>query len=332
MTDNIKRLLSLNLLRVVIGMALLVVSLWGINWTQLKESLAQINPVWILFVVGSVVLSLGLKIARSFVFLKNFDLQISLPRVTRAFLLGQAVNILLPSRGGDVVRVGYLSADQPRNVAQVGAAIAFEKFLDLVALTIVALGVSAYLPAERVSWLRRVLLPLSIMGSLGLMSFLFVAPKVWESLCEKVPPSAPHWVVKTVEWGDRFVKNSQWIKDPRYLYPAVMMTTLVWGAMWMTNILLFQGLHLNLPIVAGGLVIVLVYVGVLPALMPGNVGPFYFFAQLGVAPFGVPAENAVAFAILLHAVVTLVPLVAAAISLMLSVDLRVQLKTLWKTN
>ncbi len=313
-------------------MALLVASLWGINWAQLKVSLTQINPGWMLIVVGSVVLSLGLKVVRSFVFLKNFNVRISLLRTAQAFFLGQAVNILLPSRGGDVIRVGFLSAGQPQNVAQVSAAIAFEKFLDLVALTILAFGVSTHLPAERVSWLRGVLLPLSIAGSLGLVGFLFAAPKIWRRLREKVPPSAPHWVWKSVQWGDRFVKSSQWMKDPRYFYPAVMMTALVWGVMWLTNALLFQGLRLELPIAAGGLVLVLVYVGVLPALMPGNVGPFYFFAQLGVAPFGVPPENAVAFAILLHAIVTLVPLVAAATSLLLSVDLRMQLKTLWKTS
>jgi uncharacterized membrane protein YbhN (UPF0104 family) len=48
-------------------------------------------------------------------------------------------------------------------------------------------------------------------------------------------------------------------------------------------------------------------VGLLPAVAPGNIGPFHFFATLALVPFAVPFDQALAFAILLHAVVTLPP-------------------------
>ncbi len=46
-----------------------------------------------------------------------------------------------------------------------------------------------------------------------------------------------------------------------------------------TNLLLFRALHLSLGVEAAGLV--LVYMGLFPAIIPGNVGPFYFWLLTG---------------------------------------------------
>lgn len=46
-------------------------------------------------------------------------------------------------------------------------------------------------------------------------------------------------------------------------------------------------------------------IGLLPAWMPGNIAPFYFFATLGLLPFNIPLNLGLAFAVILHAVVTL---------------------------
>jgi hypothetical protein len=85
--------------------------------------------------------------------------------------------------------------------------------------------------------------------------------------------------------------------------------------MWLTNLMLFTSLGLPLGATAGGLVLVLVYIGLLPALMPGNIGPFYFFASLALVPFGILHETAITYAILLHALVTLPPLLGGAVGI-----------------
>jgi hypothetical protein len=83
---------------------------------------------------------------------------------------------------------------------------------------------------------------------------------------------------------------------------------------------LFKSLKLPLGGTAAGLVLILVYVGLLPALMPGNIGPFYFFASLAVSPFGIIHDQAFVFAVVLHAIVTLPPLLCGAIGLLVRPD------------
>jgi hypothetical protein len=318
------------ILKTVVGVTFLVFSLIGVDWSQLRTSLRAIQFLWLLLVLLSVLMGLFLKILRSYLFVKNFGAQISFGRVTQAFFLGQALNILLPSRGGDLLRVGYLSAEQPTLVAQVTAAIGVEKYLDLLAMTAVALGVAAYLPAERASWVRQWLLPLSALASLILLALLVFGPWIWKRVHPFLARWGNSWFQRGLELVDRLVRSSIWLRDLSLFLPALLLTALIWVVMWTTNLFLFRGLALQVPLAAGGLVLVLVYIGVLPALMPGNIGPFYFFAQQGVIPFGAPAEKALAFAILLHAVVTVTPLLASALSLLFSKKMRVVLLDSWR--
>ncbi len=87
--------------------------------------------------------------------------------------------------------------------------------------------------------------------------------------------------------------------------------------MGLTNELLFTSLGLSLDWQAAGLVMILVYFGVLPALMPGNIGPFTFFAQLALLPFSVEASTALAFAVILYVLVNLPMLIIGGILLLI---------------
>lgn len=327
-----KRLPLGTLLKIFIGLALLILSLWGVNWDQLRASLTEIRLFWLLGVLASVLAGLWLKIGRSYILLRNFQTPTPFRKTSEAFFLGQAVNILLPSRGGDLVRLGYLSSDQPAQIPQVTAALALEKFLDLIAMTAIALGVAAYLPADRAVWVRTWLLPLSLAGMAGLAALIAFGPSVWHALRARLPGKNSPVGRKLVSLTDQFVESSLWLRQPRQILPALGFTLVIWAVMWATNQILLRGLGLVIPVSAGGLVVVLIYIGVLPAIMPGNVGPFYFFAQLGLAPFAVEPQRAVAFAILLHAAVTLTPLIAAGLVMLFSGGLRGKLATLWKTQ
>ena len=302
------RSIAFQTIRLLAGVALLVFSLWGVNWGQLAASVGSVSTPWFLLALGSVVVGLCFKTMRWQLFLRNYGLNIPWRRVFEAYFVGQSANIVLPTRGGELVRLGLLSAQNPSGAPQVAATIALEKFLDLIALSFMAVGVAAYLPIEKALWVREWLLPLSGFASFALVVMIFWGPRIWGLIQPKILTRAPAWVRKIAQLLDRFIESSLWLRDARRLLPAVLLTALIWVVMWGTNMLLFRSLDLELPPVAGGLVLVFIYLGLLPALMPGNIGPFYFFAQLAVQPFSISDEKALAFAILLHAIVTLPPL------------------------
>lgn len=332
MMSESKRLPYFNMLKVLVGLALLVISLWGVDWGTLGNSLVKASVTGMLGLIGTVLLGLFLKITRSFILLRNFGANVSFSRTTEAFFLGQAVNILLPSRAGDLLRLGYLSADKTALLPQVTAAVMLEKLLDLIAMTAVALGVSAYLPPDRAFWVRNWLLPLSILAAVVLGVAVLWGPLIWSRVQGRLIRQPRPWVERFIQRVDRFVANSLWLRDPGRQVLPILLTLLIWSVMWWTNMVLFEGLSLQVPQIAGGLVLILGYIGVLPNLMPGNVGPFYFFVQLGLLPFGITQENGLAYTVILHAVVTGTPLVASGISMLLSESIRKSFMTLWKSR
>lgn len=332
MLRKTKPLLYLNLLKIVVGFGLLVISLQGVNWRLLIGSLERINLAWLLVVIGTILGSLLLKIIRSYLLFGNFGLSISFGRTMEAFLLGQAANFLLPSRGGDILRLGYLSANQASQLPQITAAVIVEKFLDLIAMTVVALGVSAYLPVGKAFWVRNWLLPLSALATAGLVLLVFMGPWLWENVRGRLDTSSWPWVQRITGRVDQLVGSSLWLRTPQRLFIATSLTLGIWAVMWATNQALFQGFSTQVPRVASGLVLILGYIGVLPNLMPGNVGPFYFFVQLAMEPFGVPQAEGLAYTVVLHALITVIPLVASGVSMLASESVRRAVLNWWKSR
>ncbi len=301
----------LSILKILAGLALLVFSLRNIQFARLLSGIRAADITWLLLALASILLGLGLKLWRWAILVKNYHIRASFSRLFGAYFVGQATNILLPFRGGELVRLGYFSEER-QILPQAASTIVIEKYLDILALTVSSLLVSYTISLEDILNLRGFLLPVSVILTLLFLAAILFGPAFWSKLRQR--SILPEWMVP---WLERWVQASLWLRDRRQFIPLVLQTVLIWIVMWLTNWLLFQSLGLPLGGAAGGLVLVLVYIGLLPALMPGNLGPFYFFASLALLPFGVLQEQAVVFAVILHAIVTLPPLFGGAIGLFL---------------
>jgi uncharacterized membrane protein YbhN (UPF0104 family) len=298
-------------LRVLAGLALLILSIHGINIQSLVSAIHSVNILWLILAIGFVLLGLGLKLWRWAALIRNYHIQASFTRLFSAYFVGQAANILLPFRSGELFRMGYF-AEEKSTLPEAASTIILEKYLDLLSLTICALVVSFKISLDNVLNLRGFLLPIVIVVTAVLLAAIIIGPLFWNKIKgHKLIPQ------QLVPWLDRWVADSRWMRRPLRILPVVGLTILIWVTMWLTNLLLFTSLGLHLGGSAAGLVLVLVYIGLMPALMPGNIGPFYFFAALALLPFGIIQTQAVIFAVILHAIVTVPPLLGGAIGLLL---------------
>jgi hypothetical protein len=296
-------------------LALLALSLRTVDWGRLAGDLGAAHLGWVALGVGSVILGLALKIWRWQILLRGFDLQLGMRTISESFLAGQATDILLPVRGGVVVRMGMAAEGQPARLPRLALTIGLEKLLDLLALTGAALLVAAYLPPEVDSRIRGWLLPLSGMALVLLMVALAWGPRIWSRVRRMLHTGSHAGIERILDAIGELVESSLWLRDGRRALAPLGITLLIWATMWSTNLLVLRSIDLRLGTAAGGLILVTLMLGLLPALMPGNIGPFYFLAQFALLPFGVEAQSAVVFAILLHAVVTLPPLIGAGLFL-----------------
>ena len=299
----------LTFLKVLAGITLLFLTFRGIQVENLVGSILSADIAWLIGTLSMILLGLGLKLWRWRILLGNFHIKIGLSRLFSAYFVGQATNIILPFRGGELVRLGYF-AEEKKIIPAATLTILLEKYLDLLALTACSILVSLKISLDNILDLRGFLLPITIIITISLLLGILFGPLLWEKIVAmQLLPN------RLTSWVDPMIQATKWLKNPLQFFIMLMLTTFIWSIMWLTNLWLFTSLRLPLGVTAGGLVLVLVYIGLLPALMPGNIGPFYFFASLALVPFGILHESAVTYAVLLHALVTLPPLIGGLVGI-----------------
>lgn len=300
--------------KIAAGIALLVLSIQGIQLKNLIAGIRSANMTWLALAILSVLGGLGLKLWRWAMLIKNYRITASKTRLFSAYFVGQALNIALPLRGGDLVRLGYISGEM-KMIPEAATTIVLEKYLDLVALTVCGVLVSLKISLDEIFNLRGSLLPLTFVASLIILATVLLGPAAWKIIRDrKLLPQ------QIIDWLGRWIQTSQWIKNPRQVIPAIILTIIIWSTMWLTNLLVIKSLGLALGGTAAGVVLILVYIGLFPALMPGNIGPFYFFARLALILFGISLNQAFTFAVILHAIVTIPPLLGGALALPMRSD------------
>lgn len=296
--------------KLLAGVALLVLSIQGIQWGDLINGILSASLWWLALAIGSVLIGLLLKVWRWSIFIRNYQIQASRSKIYSSYFVGLAANIIFPFRGGELIRMGYFANDA-KILPEVGSAIVMEKYLDLLALTTCSILVSLKISMD-IQNLRGLLLPIAIILTILILLAILLGPTVWMKIRGgRLLPE------RIKDWIERWIQSSQWLRNPKQLAPGLLLTIMIWVVMWSTNWLLFKSLELPLGGAAAGLVLVLIFVGLLPALMPGNIGPFYFFARLALAPFSIVNNQAFTYAILLHAIVTIPPLLGGLVGLWL---------------
>ena len=301
--------------RWVVGFGLLTLALYQVDLGTLGVALRRVDPSWLLVTLATVLLGTGLKALRWGLLLKPVCPERSALEVLGALLTGQAANILLPLRGGDLVRAAAVVHASDGRMGAVLVGIGMEKAFDLMALAATAGLALPLLPADGPSavWIRPLALGLALLG--GALAAGLLSRRAWAWLRPLFdgPPAGMRRRVQ--RWIDRLSEGLGQLARSGNLPGLLGLTAVIWLVMLSTNLALLRALNMQVSPGAAALVLAAVHLGLMPAIMPGNVGPFYLAAEIGLSPFGYGLDRGAVYAILLHALVTLPPLAGAGLYL-----------------
>lgn len=306
MVKIFQKKLLLTYFKIALGLTLLYFSIWKIDWQIFYRSLLDVEAGWLFLAVLSVFVSLALKVVRWGTLLRFFRIDIPLRKILTAYFIGQSANILFFFRGGEIVRVGWAHQLGKDDNAAITATLVIEKYLDLIMLSIFILLISTFLPQDILRQWQR-FSPYLIIGSVLLIILVIFAPRFWNLFKFKKVQNG--FLQKILNNLEILLQSSLWLQEKRKIAGLVGISVVAWVIMFATNLILFQSLSLSIEWQAAALVLILIYLGLLPALMPGNIGPFTYFAQLALLPFVVESSIAFTFAVILYSIVTLPPLV-----------------------
>jgi len=291
----------------LLGVGLLGITVYLVDWSAVYRVVVASRGEWILAALGVMLTTLALKLLRWGSLLRGYGVRIGWLSLGRAFFTGQAANILLPVRGGEAVRLGIAIAGRPDQWEVLAASLSLEKILDFLALLLASLWVwnssagRGLLGQNSIPWI-----------SAAILFLLLALVPLWKIARPLLARSSHKTAARLLASGDRVGRYLRWISRPRRLLAYAAQTALIWVLMLLTNLCVMRSVSLPADFAASAAVLVLIYLGLAPALMPGNLGPFLLLAGLGLSAYGYPPSPAFAFALLLHLIVTLPPLLLSA--------------------
>ena len=274
-------------LRVALAVLVLGACAWfmrGLEWKKIGAALASASPAW---VAAAAVLNLVQVVLRAALVraLLAPVARISTARLVRYSFTTFAANNLLPGRAGELVRIYLLSSREGVPAASAVSVALVEKAIELLAMLLVVAPLPLLLPALPPS----VSLAVELLAAGGLLALA----GVW-ALARFVRVDAAGWLA-------RFAEGAHVIRSARGFAVALGFAVAVWVADAVGVWLVLRALDLQVHWVAPLLVLLVLNIAIALPSTPAQVGPFEAAAAGSLALLGVPAEPALAFAILYHA-------------------------------
>ncbi len=244
-------------------------------------------------------------------------LEISSLRLVPYVLIGYAGNVLLPFQAGEAGRGYLLSKHHEIGAAAALSGIALEKLLDFFALLLLLIwaliAMDAPSPlAERLS--------LSLAGVLTSAALcliaLLVKPKVTAGIIDRAlsygPQTFASWMAPRLHGA---IDGLAALRQTSLVLKLVLASLVTWILMLVTLYLTISAVQLEVPLAVAILVLVLAAVGLALPTSPGFIGTLQAAFVLGMVPFGIKQEAAVAASLLYQFLTTVPPLAVGLICL-----------------
>jgi hypothetical protein len=225
----------------------------------------------------------------------------SVGRVMPVLLVGYLGNLILPGRLGEPARAYLLARREQLGFAVVLGSVLLERVIDLASLAVV--GVWAALQSGAPEWLVRGMTIVAVIG------FALIVVLVASGISRSVRLMARLLGTRAVRLRaatDQAIKFGEGANGGGWgpLAGALVLSTITWffvaGTYWLSA----QALGIDIRISASMLVAAVATLGTAIPSAPANIGTYEAATVIVLTALGVPAHEALAMALLTHAIVT----------------------------
>jgi uncharacterized protein (TIRG00374 family) len=245
----------------------------------------------------------GLRAIRWGFILKPLDPHIHNFTIFSITSVGFMAIIAIPARLGELVRPYLLTKKSRIPMSSAVGTIFMERVLDI--LTVLTIATVIFFSTPLPPWLFRAGASLfavtSIIFALMMMA-MFRKEKTALLLAPAIALIPTRISTRMVLIIDYFIKGLSIMKH-RLLFGAVVaLSVLIWLADALAIYLLFMAFSLNLPVTAAFIIMIILIAGIAIPVAPGFIGNWHYFCILGLGLFNVAKTDALAFAVVYHAV------------------------------
>lgn len=228
-------------------------------------------------------------------------------RLITALLAGQAVNVLTPARLGDVVRATLADTGE---MAYTLGTLMVEIALDLLMLAalVVLLLSQATLPA----WWRGSGQALVVASAVALaaVAALVIGRRWMVRTLERLAAQWRHPLARrALAVAGQLLRSLDILGRPAQLLPALAWSLLIWTLYGAVNYTLLSAVGEQPSVLAALFLLAVLQLGVAVPSSPGRIGVFHYLCVQALAVFGIGGPKALSYAIILHLISVVVPMV-----------------------
>ncbi|MFZ5981224.1 MAG: lysylphosphatidylglycerol synthase transmembrane domain-containing protein [Candidatus Zixiibacteriota bacterium] len=296
-------------LYIFLGILISIILLWAlfynIDFKQLWSALQSANYYWLIPNIALVVLTMYMRAYR-WKFMIRPVKEVAFSNLLAATCIGFMANNILPLRLGEFVRAYSLSA-QDRGVTKSAALanIFVERMVfDLVALLLI-FGAVLMVGHPAVPDNLQVGISLTIAIAFIGVIFIFVVaikPEKTGDLIVRYLVFLPGAVKEKIrQIVLKFSRGLEFITDLKMLSWVGIQTVMIWLVMGISNYFVFIAFNFHMPLSASFLLLVIVSISILIPSSPGFIGVYHAGTVITMTIYGISKEDALSFAIVLHA-------------------------------
>lgn len=296
------RKLALIVVSFVISVACGYLAVRKISLDEMRSSLAQADYVWLIPSLLLTLLTGWLRALRWRSIFINPD-DVTVGQSFAASSVGLMFNNVLPSRGGEVMRVLALRRVTGLSAFEVGTTILVERVLDVFVLGLAGLALWYWLPDS--TWVH--VLGLVCLGAVGFCVVATVALAVFRErlhvVLAKLLAKLPRVSEDRATGVRRAVAAGVAVaRRPRRIVTCVWLTALTWLVAGLAGLALFPAFGLDPWTLAPWLLLIANSFAMVVPSSPGTVGVYEASVQAALVAYGISASAALSFALVLHAV------------------------------
>ncbi len=288
------------MLEVAISLVFLGLALRGIEFDKLWAALRDANYLWLL---PGALITLALLFVKAWRWRLLFypEHRLSFSSVFTAQGAGYVASNVLPGRPGELVRLVLLVSEQPVSAARTLSTIIVERLLDLLTLIVVLVLLLPFvqLPAE-MTRAAQVIGVLALVGAALLVLFSFWKERLlgWAHLLLRRVPFLDRPGVYTAL--GHLIDGFAALRG-RLGLALIGISFLCWVAIIAMAWTAGQAFTVSIPLTAAAFAVVVTTLGMLLPSTPGYIGVFHALVWVALAPFGVPKDQAISYALVWHA-------------------------------
>ncbi len=317
------------IIRFSISAVLIAVSVWyatlDINFSELWDILLNANYLWVLLSIPVILLSHWIRAMRWKTMLEP-ALKVksaSTWNLFSAVMIGYLFNCVLP-RGGEFIRPYVYARREKVSYTSTFATIIVERVIDVIALLIIFALVFFFLSNKIITAftefdVNKVITIVGLIIFVGIISFY---PPVFRFLIRIIlKPISQNFYDKISGLFEKFLKGFAIIKSPSKYFQLSIESIAIWFCYTIPMFLMFFSFdfqnQLHLGFSDAVLLIVISGIGVTIAPSPGAIGIYHVLIQKAMENFyGMPSEEALAYATLTHGVNYLIQVIVGGMFFM----------------